>query len=276
MIDLRCGDCLKILPTLAAGSVDAVVTDPPYPEIDREYGRMTEASWHELMRGVVKETRRVLKPTGSAVFILQANSERVGRMRPWLWEFMAWTAREWNMVQDAYWWNFTAPPTVHAHEKRGLMKPSLKACVWLGDPKCFRAQNEVLWTPSDSMLAQSKSDRALRYHPSGLTVRAGRIAEKVERRGGCSPFNVIPVANANSTDSAGSEGHGAGTPQPLCDWWTRYLVPSGGTVLDPFMGSGTTGRVAVSRGLSYIGIERHRPYYAIARRRINAALKEVA
>ena len=97
-VTLHRGDCLEVMPTIEAGSVDAIVTDPPYPEIDRPYGRMTELAWHEMMRGVVAECRRILKPTGSAVFVLQPNSERVGRMRPWLWESMAWTAREWNQV----------------------------------------------------------------------------------------------------------------------------------------------------------------------------------
>ena len=57
------GDCRDLLPTLADASIDAVITDPPYPEIDRAYGRLTELEWHELMREVVRETRRVLKPT---------------------------------------------------------------------------------------------------------------------------------------------------------------------------------------------------------------------
>ncbi len=52
------------------------------------------------MREVVRETRRVLKPKGSAVFILQPNSVHVGQMRLRLSEFMAEQAREWNVVQD--------------------------------------------------------------------------------------------------------------------------------------------------------------------------------
>ena len=145
------GDCLEWLTTLPDKSVDAVVSDPPDPEISRDYGRLTEGEWHTLMRGVVEQSRRVLKPHGSAVFILQPNSERVGRMRPWLWEFMAWTAREWNMVQDAWWWNTSAPPTVHVHRKNGLMRPSVKACVWLGEPDCLRNQDAVLWTETDAL-----------------------------------------------------------------------------------------------------------------------------
>jgi DNA modification methylase len=265
---LYCGDCREILPTLP--NVDACVTDPPYAEIDRDYGRFTEAEWHILMDEVVGLIREMLADDGSAVFILQANSEFVGRTRPWLFEFMGRWARDWNLVQDAWWWNFTAPPTIHAHESRGLMKPSVKACVWLGSPKCYRDQNAVLWEASDSMLATRLSDRALKKHPSGLTVRAGRMAEKVIERGGSSPFNLIPIANANSTSSGGADGHGAATPEQLCKWWVAYLSEPGETVLDPFMGSGTTGIAAAKLGRRFIGIERDPEYFQIACRRIAA------
>lgn len=265
------GDCLEVLRTLPDCSVDSVVTDPPYPEIDRPYGRMTEAQWHEMMRAVVSETRRVLKPSGSAVFILQPNSERVGRMRPWLWEFMAWTAREWNMVQDAWWWNPSAPPTVHVRRTNGLMRPSLKACVWLGSSTCFRDQDSVLWTQSDANAAVNRSDRALRKLPSGMTVKPGRCAAAADERGGVTPFNLIPIPNTNSVTSGGASGHGAATPLPLCSWWVRYITPPGGLVLDPFAGSGTTGLAALAEGMRFIGIEREPEYVEIARRRIAEA-----
>lgn len=269
---LYLGDCLEMLPYV--GDVGAVITDPPYAEIDRDYGRLTEGQWHALMDGVIPECRRVVGSRGSGVFILQANSEHVGRMRPWLWEFMAKWSRDWNMVQDAWWWNFTAPPTVHAHEVRGLMKPSVKACVWLGSPDCYRDQNAVLWSMSDSMRAQGLEDRALRKHPSGLTVRPGRIAEKAFLRGGTSPFNLIPMANANSSSSGGAFGHGAATPIELCEWWTGYISKSGDTILDPFMGSGTTGVAAASLGRKFVGIEIEPKYFDIACERIENAQKQ--
>jgi DNA modification methylase len=77
------GDCRDELKKLPASSVDAIITDPIYPEVDREYGRISEADWHELMRSVVAEGRRVLKPKGSMVIIIQPNYERLGRMRMW-------------------------------------------------------------------------------------------------------------------------------------------------------------------------------------------------
>jgi DNA modification methylase len=112
--------------------VDAIITDPIYPEVHRKgYPKISEADWHDMMRTVVKQCRRVLKPKGSAVFILQPNSKRLGQMRLWLWEFVVWAAKEWNLVQDAHWWAVNALPVSGHNRKIGLLRPSVKFCVWL-------------------------------------------------------------------------------------------------------------------------------------------------
>jgi DNA modification methylase len=260
------GDCREVMATLDAESVDAVVCDPPYAEIDRPYGRLTEPQWHDLMDGVIDQVRRVLKPSGSAVFVIQPNSERVGRMRPWVFEFMAKWAREWNMVQDAWWWNHCTPPTVHCQRKRGLMRPSLKACVWLGPSDCYRNQDAVLWEESQHNAACRNGDRALKIKPSGLSMRSDRCATAAIERGGVTPFNVLPIRGANVEKGK----HGAATPIALASWWTRYICPEGGTILDPFCGAGTMGVAAVSTGRDFIGIEREAEYVEIARARIAA------
>ncbi len=273
-VSLHLGDCREVLKGIPDESIDAVICDPPYPEIDRAYGRMTEPDWHEMMRSVVGETRRILKSKGSAVFVLQPNSERVGQMRPWLWEFMAWTAREWNQVQDVWWWNVTTLPEVHAIQGK-LMRPSLKACVWLGHPNCIRFQEDVLWEESLRNAQKRKTQRwqGRAESPSGHGVSVGCF-NAAEKRGGVTPFNVLPIPNSNSTNSAGSHGHGAGTPYQLCDWWVRYITPLGGVVCDPFMGSGTVGLAALNRGRSFVGVEKMPEYHAIAERRIQAELQK--
>lgn len=264
-VRLMMGDCLDLMPSILDASVDAIICDPPYPEISRPYGRMTEAEWDAMMRRLIPECRRVLKPTGSAVFVLQPNSEKVGRMRPWLWEFMAWTCREWNQVQDVWWWNFTALPTVHCHRDRGLTRPSVKACVWLGDPDCLRNQDDVLWTESQANAAHSKMESALKYRPSGYSYRDDRARTTCRERGGTTPFNLLPVM------SKGVAGHPASTPPDVCDWWIKYISPPGGTVLDPFVGSGTVALSALKLGRKAIGIERDPDYFATATARIDAA-----
>jgi DNA modification methylase len=59
-------------------------------------------------------------------------------------------------------------------------------------------------------------------------------------------------------------GHGAGTPIQLSDWWVRYLCPPGGVVLDPFMGTGTTGKSAIRQGRGFVGIEKERKHFETA------------
>ena len=266
------GDCLEVLRTLPNESVDAVVTDPPYPCIKREYGYWTEAEWFDLMNPVVEECRRVLKPTGSAVFVLQPNSERVGRMRTWLWRFMLEWGERWGMVQDAYWWKYDALP-LGGCNVAGLLRPSLKTCVWFGMHDCYRNQSAVLWSESESNAAQRANARMGRaVLPSGRTVDEAVGRSAAVRRGGTTPFNLLPIPSGHKSRMAGFHGHPAGTPINLCRWWVRYICPPGGTVLDPFLGSGTVALAALAEGRQAIGIERHPPYAEIARRRVREAM----
>ena len=255
-IDLRLGDCLEVMKSIPNASIDAIITDPPYPEIDRDYGRLTEAQWWDLMMGVCLEGRRVLKPTGSAVFILQPNSRRVGEIRNWLWKFMYWVSSEWNMVQDFIWWNYTAMPTKHCDRTVGLARPSAKYCVWAGSPDCYRNQDAVLLNESDTNKYERLSTkmRPHRYYkPSGHNDDESNIRGAAGERGGTTPFNVLPIQSANRWAKT---GHGASTPFELMAWWVRYITPKGGMVLDPFMGEGTTGDVCTEYECDFVGIEK--------------------
>jgi site-specific DNA-methyltransferase (adenine-specific) len=59
-------------------------------------------------------------------------------------------------------------------------------------------------------------------------------------------------------------------PIALMSWLIKLIAPSGGIVLDPFMGSGTTGVAAAQEGRFFIGIERESEYLEIAKARIDA------
>jgi site-specific DNA-methyltransferase (adenine-specific) len=54
----------------------------------------------------------------------------------------------------------------------------------------------------------------------------------------------------------------------------RLITPPGGVVLDPFMGSGSTGLGAWREGFRFIGIEREAEYFAIATHRLRAAQRQ--
>lgn len=270
-VTLLTGDCRNLMPGIPTGSVDSIVTDPPYPCIKRPYGTWTEAEWFALMDVVVPECRRVLKPTGSAVLVLQPTTERIGRMRTWLWEFLAKWGREWGIVQDAYWHNPNALPGAQAIQGR-LMRPAVKTVVWLGNPDCYRNQDAVLAPVSKRHATRMRrfADTASSGRvslPSGQGVDEARATKRAAERGGTCPFNVVACNHGRGQDSAGAMGHGAGTPLDLCSWWVRYITPPGGTVLDPFSGTATVGDAAQKHGCDYIGIERMPEYQAIAAKR---------
>lgn len=267
--ELLQGDCVEGLRELADGCVDAIITDPPYPEIDRAYGRMTEQAWRAMMDALIVEVRRVLKPRGSAVFVLQPNMEKLGRMRPWLFRFMADVAEQWNLIQDVWWWNFGAMPTGGTQRQNGLLRCSLKACVWAGAPDCYRDQDAVLWTPSASVLAlQDRAFKPYRSNGNGDIVDKTKSMQAQKTRGGVTPFNVLPFGNTDSANSGGAWGHPAATPARLCAWWVKYITPVGGLVVDPFSGSGTVALEAVKLGRDAIGIERDPGYHETACKRL--------
>jgi len=258
------GDCREVLPTLPAASIDATITDPPYPGIKREYGYWEEDEWHELMHDVVREVKRLTKPTGSAVFVLQPNFKHRGQMRLWLWEFVLWAARYWNLVQDVYWWNYNAMPTRHTARDVGLLRGSVKHCVWLGASNCYRKQEAVLWSPADATLAAKLIARHERS-PSGYQKIHETIYGACRERGGVTPYNIILSVGGRAV------AHGAPTPHRLCDWWLRYICPPDGTALDPFAGSGTLAVACELRGIRGIHIEKESKYFEIMAERVRKA-----
>jgi DNA modification methylase len=278
------GRCEEELPKLKSNSFDCVVTDPIYPCISRDYGKLSEKQWHAMMDVVVPECRRVLRPSGSAVFILQPNSAKAGQMRLWLYEFIAKWGREWNLVQDHYWWNYATLPTGGSTTK-GLLRGSVKLCVWLGAPDCYRNQDAVLWSESEVNERKRRGmvdgNRATHFTPPAFRrtmvgsprLNAERAYNSAAKRGGVTPFNLIPCSNTSTDQSpvgvADLKPHPARTPAEVTDFWVRYLCPPGGSTLDPFCGSGTTLRVAIESGRKAVGIEADPDYAKSAELSLN-------
>jgi site-specific DNA-methyltransferase (adenine-specific) len=77
-------------------------------------------------------------------------------------------------------------------------------------------------------------------------------------------------AKAGKSDRGAGNIHPTVKPTDLMRYLCRLVTPPGGTVLDPFMGSGSTGAAAMLEGFQFIGIEREAEYVAIARERIES------
>lgn len=86
------------------------------------------------------------------------------------------------------------------------------------------------------------------------------------------------MRDCQSADWAARNGnhHPTVKPTDLMRYLCRLVTPAGGTVLDPFMGSGSTGKAAALEGFAFVGIEMEPAYAAIAEARIAAAVEAAA
>jgi site-specific DNA-methyltransferase (adenine-specific) len=122
----------------------------------------------------------------------------------------------------------------------------------------------------------------MRFGDSGSGARFFYCAKasKRDRDEGCEGFE----AKARPTMGSGIVGqpdqqkannrnnHPTVKPTALMRYLCRLVTPPNGTVLDPFMGSGSTGKAAMLEGFNFIGIEREAEYIEIAKARINWTL----
>ena len=117
----------------------------------------------------------------------------------------------------------------------------------------------------------AKADRAER--DLGLRDAAHHSPGKVTGRLDGSAGLRSPRAGAGRT-GGGKNIHPTVKPIDLMAWLCRLVTPPGGIVLDPFMGSGSTGIAAVRHGFRFLGIEQSPEYFDIACRRIAHAVEQ--
>ena len=107
----------------------------------------------------------------------------------------------------------------------------------------------------------------------GLPAVVGTPPRQMNDSGSAARF--FYCAKASKADRSADNRHPTVKPTALMRYLCRLVTPPGGTVLDPFTGSGSTGKAAVLEGFDFVGIEREAEYVEIARARIAAAVPEM-
>ena len=206
-VQLYMGDCLEVLPTLAPGSVDAVVTDPPH-------GMAYQSGRRAVQHGMI------------------ANDDNTG--------LLSWSC-DWART--------------HCNHSSYLF------CRWDNLPDVSFPDGFVVWIKNN--------------HTSGdLEHSHARITEGILfYRGRCHDFPNGRPCDVVFCDRVKTDRHPTEKPVKLMRdviSWTR------GTIIDPFMGSGSTGVAAVRLGRRFIGVELDPDYFEIAKKRIQDELDKVA
>lgn len=96
----------------------------------------------------------------------------------------------------------------------------------------------------------------------------GHLSHGHSDSGGASRFFYCAKISTSERNSAGPNGHPTIKTKKLMAYLIKLITPPGGIVLDPFMGSGSTGIAAKEGGFDFIGIERDEEYFEIAKARI--------
>lgn len=255
-VTLYRGDCLEVLKTLPAGSVDLTVTSPPYDNL-RTYGDDFDAGTFNW-RGIIAELYRVTKPGGVVVWVVADatinGSETGTSFRQALW------------AMDC---GFNLHDTM-IYEVAGTGAKGSHYCYWQAFEFMFVFSKERPSTVNrlrDKQNKQAGKDQSTSHKYASLGIRDkgnGYVTQPYGVRTNIWRYAV----GANGDDST---DHPAPFPEALARDHILSWSNPGDAVCDPMMGSGTTGKMAVLEGRRFIGIEIDRGYYEIAEKRIREA-----
>jgi site-specific DNA-methyltransferase (adenine-specific) len=240
-VSLYCADCLTILPLLPAGSVDCIVTDPPYSSGGMVRGDRMQSTRTKYQQSDVK--------TEHAVFTGDNRDQRgwVAWMTLWLLYAMRGTKPGAMACLFTDWRQL--PSTTDAIQAGGW--------VWRGiapwDKINARPQPNRLKAQAEFVVWGTNGPR--NYSTEGATYHDG-------------VFRVLPPIGDDRE-------HSTQKPVELMEKLV-CIAGHGETVLDPFMGSCSTGVACVRTGRRFIGIEMDRGYFDISVRRIQAAIDDGA
>jgi site-specific DNA-methyltransferase (adenine-specific) len=248
MTNLYHGDCLDILPTLPAQSVDAVICDIPS-------GR-TACAWDVVIPfdAMWANLKRLVKPRGAAVLL--------GCTQPFTSMLVMSNLREYRHS-----WAWDKKRCTGGTARAFAPMKAHEDIVVFGEQAPKYNPQMGSWEGITLTRKKTVVTVANGRHIYATHVNEGKDAKLARGR---FPDSVIriPALGSNHPERV---GHETQKPVALMEYLIRTYTNEGDTVLDFAAGSGTTGVACVNTGRQFIGIEKERPYFDIAERRISDA-----
>ena len=266
-VELFLGDSKKQLKKLLDNSVDLIVTSPPYADQRKStYGGIHPDKYVQWFLPISKELLRVLKPTGT--FVLNIKEKVVeGERSTYVMELiLAMRKQGWLWKEEFIWHKKNCYPGKWPNRFRDSWERLLQ---FNKDKKFHMYQDEVMVPMGDWSKSRLKnlSDTDKVRDPSKVGSGFGKNISNWLDRDKAYPTNVLHLATECS-----NKNHSAAFPEELPEWFIKLFTKEDDTVLDPFMGSGTTIVVSTRMGRNAIGIELVPEYFEMVQSQI--ALKE--
>jgi len=280
-----CGDSLNYLRKVDDGSVDLVVTSPPYAlHFKKEYGNADQSEYVRWFLPFAAEIKRVLKPDGSFVLNIGGSWTPGAPVRS-LYHYRLLLALcdelHFNLCQEFFWYNPAKmpAPAEWVNVRRIRVKDSVEYIFWLSGSEFPIADNSnVLREYSKDMTRLIARGVKNTRRPSGHNITHKFATD----RGGSIPPNLIECGNNESNSDyirqsklLGQKVHPARFPAELPRFFIQFLTKPGELVVDPFAGSNTTGAVAEELGRRWLSIEKDATYAADSELRFRPGMAEV-
>jgi site-specific DNA-methyltransferase (adenine-specific) len=254
--DLYLGDCTQLLKTLPDDLVDLIFTSPPYADQRKQtYGGFHPDDYVEWFLPISLQLLRVLKPTGT--FVLNIKEKVVnGERSTYVMELILEMRRQgWFWTEEFIWHKKNCYPGKWPNRFRD----SWERLLQFNKSKHFYMDQQAVMVPmgdwSKSRLKNlSETDKT--RDESKVGSGFGKNISNWLDREMAYPTNVLHLAT-----ECNNKKHSAAFPEGLPEWFIKLFTKEGDTVLDPFMGSGTTNAVAKRMRRNSIGIEIVSEYY---------------
>ena len=261
--DLYLGDSKEMLKKLPDNSVDLIVTSPPYADQRKgTYGGIHPDKYVEWFLPITKELLRVLKPTGT--FILNIKEKVVeGERSIYVMELIIEMRKQgWLWTEEFIWHKKNCYPGKWPNRFRDAWERLLQ---FNKDKKFNMYQEEVMVPMGDWAKSRLKnlSDTDKIRDNSKVGSGFGKNISNWLTRDKAFPSNVLHLATECS-----NKNHSAAFPQELPEWFMKLFTKEEDTVLDPFMGSGTTIVVANRMKRHSIGIDLVPEYYDMVKEQV--------
>lgn len=263
--DLYLGDCREVLKEIPDNSVDLVFTSPPYADQRKNtYGGIRPDKYVDWFLPITEQLLRVLKPTGT--FILNIKEKVVeGERSTYVMELiLQMKKQDWLWTEEFIWHKKNSYPGKWPNRFRD----SWERLIQFNKNKKFNMYQEAVMVPMGDWAKtrlKSLSDTDKIRDESKVGSGFGKNISNWLDRDKAYPTNVIHLAT-----ECNNKKHSAAFPEGLPEWFIKLFTKEGDTVLDPFMGSGTTNIVANRMKRNSIGIEVIEEYYNIVEKEINS------
>lgn len=257
------GDCKDVLGTLPENHVDLVVTSLPYA--DRRlstYGGTAPEKYVEWFLPRSEQFLRVLKPSGSFVLNIKEKASDGERNIYVLELILALRKQGWLWAEEYIWHKKNCYPGKWPNRFRDAWE----RCLHFTKTKKFKMNQDDVRVPmgdwADSRLRSLGKNDIVRYD-SQVGSGFGKNIANWQGRTMAYPTNVLHFAT-----ECGNKRHSAAFPRALPEWFIKLFTDKGDTVLDPFVGSGTTCEVASQLDRHSIGVEILPEYFEMAQNRM--------